>query len=102
MNVHCDADMVLGPATQATLSVPSEMFDKIFETNVKSFWEFVKDAKPFLNPRASFLFIASNAGYTPAPPLGLYGVSKTALIGLTKVKRVMGPWIAVYCAGFCV
>lgn len=61
------------------------MFEKLFETNVKSFWEFVKDVKPHLNPRASFLFVSSNAAYNPTAPLGLYGVSKTSLIGLTKV-----------------
>jgi NAD(P)-dependent dehydrogenase (short-subunit alcohol dehydrogenase family) len=75
-----------GPATGPTLSVPSEMFEKLFETNVKSFWEFVKDVKPHLNTRASFLFVSSNAAYNPVAPLGLYGVSKTSLIGLTKVR----------------
>eukprot|EP00037_Helgoeca_nana_P032391 m.413655 g.413655 ORF g.413655 m.413655 type:complete len:283 (-) comp29144_c0_seq1:206-1054(-) len=81
-----------GPATGPTLSVPSEMFEKLFETNVKSFWEFVKDVKPHLNTRASFLFVSSNAAYNPVAPLGLYGVSKTSLIGLTKLlAHELGP-----------
>ena len=54
------------PATGPTLDCPSEIFDKIFSTNVKSFWEFTKEVMPHLNPRASFVFISSNGGMHPA------------------------------------
>ena len=53
------------PATGPTLDCPSEIFDKIFSTNVKSFWEFTKEVMPHLNPRASFVFISSNGGMHP-------------------------------------
>lgn len=76
----------------STLEVPSEMFDKIFDVNVKSFWEFVKEVKPHLAPRASLVFVSSNGAYKPAPPLGLYSVSKMALISLTKLMATeLGP-----------
>jgi len=41
---------------------------------------------------SSILFVSSVGGYNPRPPLGLYGVSKTTLIGLTKALAVeLGP-----------
>ena len=75
----------LAPATGPTLEVPSAIYDKIFDTNVKSFWSFVQEVLPHLQPRANFLFVSSMGAYSPSPPLGLYGVSKTALVALTKL-----------------
>eukprot|EP00040_Diaphanoeca_grandis_P005646 m.33868 g.33868 ORF g.33868 m.33868 type:complete len:276 (-) comp16883_c0_seq1:10-837(-) len=73
-------------ATLPTLEVESSLFDKIFDVNVKSFWEFVKDVKPHLNKAgANFVFVSSEAAFSPRAPLGLYGVSKTALVSLTKL-----------------
>ena len=81
-----------GAANGPTLSVPDEMFDKIFDVNVKSYWQFCKDVKAHLNPCASFCFVSSNGGYNPTPPLGIYAISKTAILGLTKLLAAeLGP-----------
>lgn len=42
-------------------------------------------AAPHLRNGSSVVFISSIAGYQPEVPLAMYGVTKTALFGLTKV-----------------
>ncbi|XP_063828190.1 dehydrogenase/reductase SDR family member 4 isoform X2 [Ostrinia nubilalis] len=63
-----------------------EAWDKIFDINVKCSWLLAKDAYPEMLKRGggSIVFISSLSGYQPIFPLGPYGVSKTALLGLTK------------------
>ena len=40
----------------------------------------------------SIVFISSYTAYVPTAPIGLYGVSKTALLGLTKaLAEELGP-----------
>jgi len=39
----------------------------------------------FMPTGATILFVSSIGGFNPTPPLGIYGVSKTALFGLTKL-----------------
>lgn len=52
----------------------------------------VQYALPRLSSDASIVFISSIMGYNPEPPLGLYGISKTALFGLTKALAMeLGP-----------
>nr|CAD7573548.1 unnamed protein product [Timema californicum] len=62
-------------------------WDKIFEINVKSAFLLTKEVVPFLQKRSggNIIYISSIAGYTPIEFLGPYSVSKTALLGLTKV-----------------
>nr|CAD7199606.1 unnamed protein product [Timema douglasi] len=62
-------------------------WDKIFEVNVKSAFLLTKEVVPFLQKRSggNIIYISSIAGYTPIEFLGPYSVSKTALLGLTKV-----------------
>ena len=83
--MYCYYWILAAPATGPTLEVADSLYDKIFDTNVKSFWSFTQEVLPHLQPFANFVFISSVGAYDPAPPLGLYGVSKTALIGLTKL-----------------
>ncbi|CAH0398752.1 unnamed protein product [Chilo suppressalis] len=63
-----------------------EAWDKIFDVNVKSSWLLTKEAYPELIKRGggNIVFVSSIAAYNPIFPLGPYGVSKTALLGLTK------------------
>jgi dehydrogenase/reductase SDR family protein 4 len=42
-------------------------------------------AAPHLSEDSSIIFISSIAGYNPTTNLAMYGVTKTALLGLTKV-----------------
>lgn len=45
----------------------------------------LQDAAPYLQKGSSVVIISSIAGYTPSAAMGMYGVTKTALLGLTKV-----------------
>jgi len=73
---------VFGPITQTD----SDVFDKIFQVNVKGPLELAKLAYPILKERkGSVINISSIEGLTPGTRLGLYSISKSALIGMTKV-----------------
>ncbi len=61
-------------------------FDKIMAVNVKGPWALCKAAYPHLKEvKGSVINISSIEGITPGFGLGLYSVSKSALIALTKV-----------------
>lgn len=65
----------------------SVAFDKIMTVNVKGPFELAKIALPHLRQRGggSIINIASVEGITPESQMGLYSVSKAALIHLSKV-----------------
>ncbi len=61
-------------------------FDKIMNVNVKGPWELAKAAYEHLKEvKGSIINISSIEGLSPGFGLGLYSVSKSALIALTKV-----------------
>lgn len=72
-----------GPSIQTT----EEQYDKMFDVNVKAGFFLLKEALPWLSrsKSSSVLFVASYAGYSPAPVIGIYSVTKTTLIGMTKM-----------------
>lgn len=60
-------------------------FDKIMNVNVKGPWVLCKEAYPHLKEvKGSIINISSVEGLSPGLGLGLYSVSKSALIALTK------------------
>jgi NAD(P)-dependent dehydrogenase (short-subunit alcohol dehydrogenase family) len=74
---------VFGPLSQAG----AEAFDKILDVNVKGPLELCRTAHTTMQARGggSIINIASIGGVSPEPGLGLYSVSKAALVSLTKV-----------------
>ena len=61
-------------------------FNKIMDVNVKGPFELCKRALPFMKKSGgSIINISSIGGITPEPAIGIYSVSKAALISLTKV-----------------
>jgi NAD(P)-dependent dehydrogenase (short-subunit alcohol dehydrogenase family) len=72
-----------GPIT----ATDNTVFDKIMDVNVKGPLELCKLAYPIMKTRGggSIINISSIEGITPGIGLGLYSVSKAALIALTKV-----------------
>jgi dehydrogenase/reductase SDR family protein 4 len=72
-----------GPISQTENNV----FDKIMQVNVKGPLDLCKMAYPIMKERGggSVINISSIEGITPGAGLGLYSVSKAALIALTKV-----------------
>lgn len=63
-------------------------WDKIFEVNVKNAFQLIQETTPYLEEtKGNITCISSIAGFQPMNLIGVYSVSKTALIGLVKVRR---------------
>jgi len=73
---------VFGPIHDTTL----EAYDKIMDVNVKAAFQLMKLCFPYLreSSNASVINISSIGGVSPEEGLGIYSVSKAALISLTK------------------
>lgn len=86
------SNAAVNPGVGALLDTPEDVWDKIFEVNVKASFLLAKEVRPFLTMRGggSIVFISSVAGYTPSDLLAAYSVSKTALFGLTKAAALDG------------
>jgi len=87
-NVACNP--VMGGMTEAT---DEKAWDKVMDLNVKSAFFIAKECIPHMKAGVgSIVFVASYAAYNPSEYLGAYSVSKTALVGLTKVlAKDVGP-----------
>ncbi len=74
---------VFGPVHETSL----DAFDKIMDVNVKAPFELMKLCFPYLrnSSNASVINVSSVGGISPEPGLGIYSVSKAALISLSKV-----------------
>jgi len=80
------SNAAVNPYFGPILDCPEDMWDKIFEINVKTAFLLFRDCVPLFNERGggSAVFVSSIGGYEAIPLLGPYSVSKTALLGLTK------------------
>lgn len=81
---------VFGPVVDTDEGV----FDKIMDVNVKAPFELAKLCYPSMAQRGggSIINISSIGGISPEPFLGIYSVSKAALLSLTKVlAKEFGP-----------
>jgi NAD(P)-dependent dehydrogenase (short-subunit alcohol dehydrogenase family) len=66
--------------------------EKILDINVKSPVLLAKAAVPHMPRGGSIVFVSSYTAFNPAPPIAMYAVSKTALLGLTKaLAEELGP-----------
>lgn len=74
---------IFGPIHETTL----DAFDKIMAVNVKAPFELSRLCFPHLrkSSSASVINISSIGGLSPEPGLGVYSISKAALISMTKV-----------------
>jgi dehydrogenase/reductase SDR family member 4 len=72
--------------------------DKILSINIRSAVNLVREATPHMRPGGSIVIISSYTAFNPAPPIALYAVSKTALLGLTKaLADELAPDLRVNC-----
>jgi len=80
------SNAAVNPAVGGVLDCSEDVWDKIFDINVKASFLLAKQAAPLIRERGggSIVFISSVAGFNPFKLLGAYSVSKTALFGLTK------------------
>lgn len=78
-----------------TLTAEASHWDKIFEVNVKGYFQVVKACVPSMQARGGgkVINIASIAGLRPQPGMGVYCVSKAAVLMMTQV-------LAAECAQF--
>lgn len=88
------SNAAVNPGVGPVVETSDEVWDKIFEINVKNAWQLTKEATPHLLKRGggSILYVTSIAAYQPMQPLGVYSISKTALLGLIKATaKEVGP-----------
>lgn len=84
------ANPVFGPIQETD----ERAFDKIIDVNLKGPFELCKTAYPVLKERGggSIINISSIGGLSPEPGIGMYSVSKAAIISLTKaMAKDWGP-----------
>ncbi|KAL1832281.1 hypothetical protein ACET3Z_001932 [Daucus carota] len=86
------------PSTATILESKESVLDKLWEVNVKTAILLLQDASPHLTKGSSVIFISSIGGYNPASSMAMYGVTKTALLGLTKALATeLAPNTRVNC-----
>ncbi|XP_008224741.1 PREDICTED: tropinone reductase-like 3 [Prunus mume] len=86
------------PSIDTILQTKESVLDKLWEINVKASILLLKDADPHLKKGSSVVIISSIAGYHPPASMAMYGVTKTALLGLTKALAAdMAPNTRVNC-----
>lgn len=75
------------PSVSTLLDTPEQVWDKIFDVNVKSTYLLMQEFLPLLrkSKSPSIIIISSIAAYKPITLLGAYAVSKTTLLGITQV-----------------
>ncbi|XP_017299858.1 dehydrogenase/reductase SDR family member 4 isoform X2 [Diaphorina citri] len=80
------SNAAVNPATGPVVECPENVWDKIFEVNVKSTFLLTQEVLPYIRKRngGSIVYVSSIGGLAPFKLLGAYSVSKTALLGLTK------------------
>lgn len=95
------SNAAVNPGVGPVLESPEDVWDKIFDINVKAAYLLSKEVLPHLRKRGggNIVYISSIAGFQPLELLGVYSVSKTALLGLTKVaaKDVARENIRINC-----
>lgn len=86
------------PSVEAILETKESVLDKLWDINVKTAILLLKDAAPHFANGSSVVFVSSIAAYKPEASMAMYGVTKTALLGLTKALAAeMAPNTRVNC-----
>ena len=78
----------INPVYESIENMSNEVYDKIFNVNVKAIFDLSNLCFPFLKKEkfGSIINIASVEGLKPSLGLGVYSVTKAAVIMLTKVQ----------------
>ncbi|EYU33865.1 hypothetical protein ABFS82_08G153200 [Erythranthe guttata] len=94
--IVCNA--AANPTVDGILETKESVLDKLWEINVKTSILLLQVAAPHLQKGSSVIFISSITGFHPPQGLAMYGVTKTALLGLTKALAAeMAPNTRVNC-----
>ncbi len=77
------------------INADDKVFDKTFETNARGYFSLARETAKHLIGRGapgSFVFVSSTQGILGSPLMGVYGMSKAAVISLAKTLAVeLGP-----------
>ena len=78
----------INPVYESIENMSNEVYDKMFNVNVKAIFDLSNLCFPFLKKEksGSIINIASVEGLKPSLGLGIYSVTKAAVIMLTKVQ----------------
>lgn len=81
------SNAAVNPVAVSLLEMPEWAIDKHLDVNIKAAIMLVKEATPYFSKDASVVILSSYVGYNPAVSavMSMYAVTKTALLGLTKV-----------------
>jgi dehydrogenase/reductase SDR family protein 4 len=86
------SNAAVNPAAGPILEMEETAISKILDINVKSAIMLAKFAVPYMKSGSSMVFVSSYTAFNPSPPIAMYAVSKTALLGLTKaLAEELGP-----------
>ncbi|KAJ3693323.1 hypothetical protein LUZ60_008803 [Juncus effusus] len=92
------SNAAVNPSVANILEMKESVLDKLWDINVKSSILILQEVAPYLSKGSSVILISSIAGYNPQSSLAMYGVTKTALLGLTKALAAeMSPNTRVNC-----
>ncbi|CAI7886350.1 unnamed protein product [Closterium sp. NIES-53] len=92
------SNAAVNPTLGPILDMGERELDKLLDTNIKAAVLLVKEMVPHIPPGGNIVFVASIAGFNPIAMLGMYSVTKTALLGLTKALAVeLAPEVRVNC-----
>ncbi|KAI5062668.1 hypothetical protein GOP47_0023207 [Adiantum capillus-veneris] len=92
------SNAAVSPSTDPILTMSEGALDKLWDINVKAGVLLIQEAAPHLAEGGSVILISSVAGYNPQGHLAMYGVTKTALFGLTKALAAeLAPNVRVNC-----
>lgn len=72
------------------LTAEDSMWDKIFDVNLRGYFRLIRESVPFMQARGGgkIINMASIAGMMPTPGMAVYGMSKAAVIMMTKSLAV--------------
>jgi len=72
------------------LTAEESMWDKTLDVNLRGYFRLIREVVPQMTMRGGgkVINIASIAGLVPSPGMGLYGISKAAVIMLTKTLAI--------------
>ena len=90
------------PISGLFIHAPESMYDKTFEINVKGYFLAAQQAAQMMTAQesgGSIINIASIEGLSPSPMMGIYSMTKAAVIMMTKVmaKELAGAKVRCNC-----
>ncbi|CAL7943341.1 unnamed protein product [Xylocopa violacea] len=85
------SNAAINPVVSSLFETSEQVWDKIFDVNVKSTFLLMQEFLPLLRKgkSPSIIMISSIAAYKSLDVLAIYGISKTALLGLNQVAATI-------------